>query len=322
MSYASTITGDSPARYWRLGDASGPTIAAAVGSALTAVGSPTFGAAGLLTGDADTAISFVSASSQSANGSDSGLPTGNAAWSLEAWIKSTSAAEQCIVGYGTQTGATDVCMGILSGALTFDANSFFHSFGGSIADGARHHCVLTWDGTTMLAYIDGAQVGTGYTPGTFSLTLAGANGARLAARSGNFFNGTIDEVAIYSAKLTPTQISAHYAAGTSAGTPTWTTPADGAAIGLSPTLEFTSPTSTAAQHFNMQLDTANTFNTGNLRDLSTATSQAGWEYFNGSTWVAFPSTGLPAGSSGNAVRHTVQTPLTATTWYRRVRAGT
>ena len=58
------------------------------------------------------------------------------------------------------------------------------------------------------------------------------------------------------------------------------------------------------------------------RDLVTNGSQTGWEYdAGGGTWTAFPGTGLPANKSGNQVRHTVQSALSASTWYRRVRAG-
>ena len=103
--------------------------------------------------------------------------------------------------------------------------------------------------------------------------------------------------------------------------PQWVSPADTAAMGLTPVLVFTSTVSASAQHFELQLDTASSFNSGNLRDLNTQTSQTGWEYFDGSVWQPFPSTGLPSGNSGNQVRHTVQSALSMTTWYRQVRAG-
>jgi hypothetical protein len=93
-------------------------------------------------------------------------------------------------------------------------------------------------------------------------------------------------------------------------------------MGTTPVLVFTSPSSASAQHFHMQLDTANTFNTGALRELRTNVDQTGWEYYStGLSWTAFPSSGLAAAQSGRDVRHTVQSALSTNTWYRRVRAG-
>ena len=103
--------------------------------------------------------------------------------------------------------------------------------------------------------------------------------------------------------------------------PVWVSPADTASMGTTPVLVLTSPASGSAQHFELQLDTANTFSTGNLRDIRTDLSQTGWEYWNGTAWTAFPSTGLASTYAGNQVRHTVQSALSATTWYRQVRAG-
>jgi hypothetical protein len=104
--------------------------------------------------------------------------------------------------------------------------------------------------------------------------------------------------------------------------PTWTTPADAAPMSTTPDLKFTSPASAVKQHFQLQLDTANTFSTGNLRTLDSSTSQTNWTYWNGSSWVAMPSDGLPIAYAGNEVDYTVTSALSGATWYRRVRAGT
>jgi hypothetical protein len=115
------------------------------------------------------------------------------------------------------------------------------------------------------------------------------------------------------------KLTVTHAAGSTG--PTWTTPADTVSISTTPSLAFTIPTAAAAQHFQMQLDTANTFDTGNLRDLNSHTDQTGWEYWDGAAWQAVPAGGVSTTYIGNDARHTVQTALSATTWYRRVRAG-
>lgn len=104
--------------------------------------------------------------------------------------------------------------------------------------------------------------------------------------------------------------------------PAWTTPADTVSMSTTPELKFTSPASAAKQHFYLQLDTANTFDTGNLRTLDSSTDQTGWTYWNGSAWTALPADGLPVAYAGNEVDYTVTSALTSATWYRRVRAGT
>lgn len=104
--------------------------------------------------------------------------------------------------------------------------------------------------------------------------------------------------------------------------PIWTTPADTVSMSITPDLKFTSPASAVKQHFQLQLDTANTFDTGNLRTHDSSTSQTNWTYWNGSTWVAIPSDGLPIAYAGNEVDYTVTSALSGATWYRRVRAGT
>jgi len=101
----------------------------------------------------------------------------------------------------------------------------------------------------------------------------------------------------------------------------WTTPGNGVSIGSTDPLRFYMPTiCPSPMHFNMQLDTSSSFNSGNLRDLNSYVDQAGWEYWNGGSWVAVPSTGVPVTYLGNEARYTPQTELTSATWYRRVRA--
>jgi hypothetical protein len=104
--------------------------------------------------------------------------------------------------------------------------------------------------------------------------------------------------------------------------PVWSSPADTVSMSATPTLAFTIPALGSAMHFNLQLDTANTFDTGSLRDLMTTTDQTGWEYWNGAAWTAFPAAGVSNTYAGNDARYTVQTTLGSGTWYRRVRAGT
>jgi hypothetical protein len=107
-----------------------------------------------------------------------------------------------------------------------------------------------------------------------------------------------------------------------AASPVWVSPADTATITASPVFVFTVPSGiTSDAHCHMEIDTAATFDTGNLRTLKTSVATTGWEYWNGSAWTAMPSTGVPVAAAGNDARYTVQTPLATGVWYRRVRVG-
>jgi hypothetical protein len=102
---------------------------------------------------------------------------------------------------------------------------------------------------------------------------------------------------------------------------TWTTPPDGVSITPTETLAFLTPALNGSQHFEIQLDTVDSFDGPDLRVLKSHYDLAGWEFWDGGAWVALPVSGMPNTYGGNEARYTIQTPLTGGTWYRRVRAG-
>lgn len=72
-------------------------------------------------------------------------------------------------------------------------------------------------------------------------------------------------------------------------------------------------------HFKVELDTVNTFDGVDLIVAETMFSVVGWEYFDGSNWLAFPIAGVPQGSG--QVRYTTTQPLEDTkTYYARIAA--
>jgi hypothetical protein len=82
---------------------------------------------------------------------------------------------------------------------------------GSIAAGVPQHVVATFDGSMRRLYVDGVEVA--------AAPLAGATanpGPLFVGSTGGlsgFFDGTIDELAIYSQALTSARVTAHYAEG-------------------------------------------------------------------------------------------------------------
>lgn len=70
-------------------------------------------------------------------------------------------------------------------------------------NGSWHHAATTYDGTTRRIYLNGVQVAQD-TPGSNGATAA--NFRIGSTNNGEFFNGTIDDVAIYNHALTATEI--------------------------------------------------------------------------------------------------------------------
>jgi hypothetical protein len=86
------------------------------------------------------------------------------------------------------------------------------------AVGLTYHFVLTWDGQSVRMYVNGTLESQRSLPGTLVVQPARSGlgiGAFPDGLAGDIaFAGTIDEVAIYGAALTPQQVRAHYVAGT------------------------------------------------------------------------------------------------------------
>jgi hypothetical protein len=318
MTYESEVLADSPRGYWKLGEASGnPQDSSGNARHVTAVnGTPTYGQAGPISGT--NAILFDGTTENFTVPDQAGLDLGDV-FTIEAWVKRGSAGG-AIVGKGN--GA--YCLRMLSTGETLLLSSDTAEIVQStiaVPSTGWHHIVATKSGATCRLYIDSANVTGTVTNATcidsaFDLVIGGDHGGNQ-----DYFDGTIGQVAVYATALSSTRVSVHYAAA-SVIVPVWTTPADSVAMGTTPQLQFTSPASSLPQHFQLQLDTVNTFNSGSLRTVDSTVSQSGWTYYNGSSFVALPSSGLPAASSGAEIRYTVSPALAAGTWYRRVRAGT
>jgi chitodextrinase len=80
------------------------------------------------------------------------------------------------------------------------------------------HLAATYDGVMLRLYINGSQVASLSAPGTI---ITSANPLQIGGDSiwGQFFQGTIDEVRVYSVALTPGQIQADMATAVGAASP-------------------------------------------------------------------------------------------------------
>lgn len=204
--------------YWRLGDANqaaglqdaGPNN---LDGSYPASG-VTYGVTGAIANDSDTAVTFDGTASATVP-DDNALDLGDGPFSIEFWFKrsATQDAVQVLLAKGTNAplirfnGSNVLQMLRNGGASVVNAGTF--------TDQNVHHAVFTWDGASdsAHAYVDGVDVSSG---GDQTETLAStAQVFRIAAVSATqqFYSGTLDDIAIYGAVLSPTEVLEHYEVG-------------------------------------------------------------------------------------------------------------
>ena len=224
--YKKGVVKDAPIAYWRLGEGSG-TAARDDGSGSAATGTYTAGytlaqAAGIP--DPDYCVSLNGTTGFVALGTPAKLDL-TGAWTLEGWWDPNggSVVSKGLVGR-LQVAGGDVNFFLgtgLNGANTSRLQGGFRAGGAwkvavdSVnlpASSGAQHCVITWDGTTLKLYRNGAQVGTA-TPGVADASAGGAYVIGKDPSAANFLAGLVDEVAIYSTALSATRVLEHYLAG-------------------------------------------------------------------------------------------------------------
>ena len=222
MNYSDIILADSPIGYWRLGETAGTVAADSSGNAHPGayVGSYTLNAPSLLPGDANPALALAGSSKNGITIAGIAQP---ARMSVEGWVK--LAATQAGNARLYACGATfDVMFTAVREILLYV--NFVEGASGYLATGAilpvltAAHIVATWDGTTVRVFVNGALVYTNATFAGRTLTGIGATTQLKAfgcieSTAGADLIGTIDECALYGYALSPAQIAAHYAMGSS-----------------------------------------------------------------------------------------------------------
>lgn len=219
-SYVTTVLADSPTAYYRLNEAVGSTNAVdstsnhyngAISSNVTA------GQSGPIVSPADTAMLF--------SGGFITLPTATngAGWStlsFEVWFKLTSlptAFENVVGAYTTATNSGYQLFLNTTGLLEFTVGNGTTNVTASYAPGwstnTWYYVVGTWDGTTIRLYVNSPSA-------LATASLSGTVGnAGVAPRIGSTANGsstflgTIGQVGIYHACLSPAQITNHTRTG-------------------------------------------------------------------------------------------------------------
>jgi hypothetical protein len=221
--YAAAVLHDNPAAYWRLGEASGvigadssPNLNGGAYTGAVALGGP-----GAIN-DGNTSASFNGSTSYFSSGASQPSPT---TFSTEAWFKTTSTSGGKIVGFGSsQTGDSGsydkqtymtsdghIIFGVYNGGFNTVEST------GTYNDGAWHQVVATQGSSGMALFVDGKKVGSNLVTtnqsfnGFWRVGEDNLNGWPSQPAS-SYFSGSIDDVSVYNAPLTPTQIATHYTA--------------------------------------------------------------------------------------------------------------
>lgn len=234
--YTAAIKADHPKNYWRLGEGSGNTVLDwggvndAVGRAGVSRNTP-----GAIGQDQNTASTFDGTANGFVAAQASEAPSNVV--SLEAWIKTTTTRGGKLLGFGNRnTGDSTSYDRHLY--LDNTGRVFFGAYQGAartinspspVNDGAWHHLVATLGPDGMRLYVDGSPVAsrTDTTAGQAYTGYWRIGGDTLtswpSAPTSRYLAAAIDEVAVYPSVLSPSRISAHYAAsgrGTSNQAPT------------------------------------------------------------------------------------------------------
>jgi hypothetical protein len=186
----------------------------------TYVNGPTLGQSGVLAGDTDTAARFDGVDDYVQVATPTGVPTGSSARSVELWFKTSGTGRQVLFGYGARATSQEFALWLNPGGTSMTAWGFgagqdkVFALASNLADGQWHQVTLTYDATSLRLYVDGVLVGT---QTATRATTIDAYGLGLGAiivpgdtNSGGYFNGWLDEVALYTTTLSAATIADHY----------------------------------------------------------------------------------------------------------------
>ena len=179
------------------------------------------------TGKYGSGLSFDGVDDYVTMGDPSTLDVGTSDWSAEAWIKTTDTSSLFISKawstpyyyLGISSGNFKATLHNGSSALSVNSNT-------AINDNSWHHVAAVYDRDADLSvYVDGEYKNGIDISGSAGVDISNTNDFSLGcncnagcAGTGNFLNGTIDEVRILDIALTPEQIQDDYNATKGCGT--------------------------------------------------------------------------------------------------------
>lgn len=220
--YALEVAADLPVAWWRLGEASGSTVAVNANGYqlydLTYYGAPA-STTGLVVREPGGAKEFTG--SEYAQGAFAGV-IGNT-YTIEAWVKlspvdvaphTDDGSDWIYSQPGINFQVNHRSLGTL-GQLTFSTGGVFVESSIRVDDNVAHHVVARRAAGTLSIWVDGVDRTSGAGAATGDVAMGVVNIGRNPATpvGWNAIYGVLDEVAIYEIALSDARIAAHNAAG-------------------------------------------------------------------------------------------------------------
>jgi hypothetical protein len=215
---------DNLLSYWKFDESSGNASDSVGGLTLTNNGTATFTAGKI------NNCATLNGSSQYFSNTDPASMDGMSQFSASFWLNPSSLVvdQQPFTKWGTTLGTNQAWRfiiedhtGLKMGWNIGDGSSNGGVYGSTtIGNSAWAHIVLTWNGSLALGsrakmYVNGSDVTTSDT--TLATMLAGTAdlivGNRTGLPAGGYYNGSIDEVGVWSRALTSGEVSSLYNSG-------------------------------------------------------------------------------------------------------------
>ncbi len=210
--YRAEVTADAPVSYFRLSEVLGTTAVDERGiSNGTYASGYTLGVADALANDGNTAVDFDGTSGRVSVPDAPALQLSTTV-SIEAWVRpDTLTGPRWIVNKGNQY-RLHIQDGTTYFGIRTPAGTDLNVTTTLVATASWQHVVGTFDGTTMVLYRNGENVGQASFTDTIQTATAPLFIGALDDTSG-FFDGGIDEVAVYGNALTAARVLTHYRRG-------------------------------------------------------------------------------------------------------------
>ena len=209
--------------YWRLAEATGTNANDETANNLdgTYENTPTLGAAGLLIGDSNKAVDLTRSSSERITVADNTLldPTN---LTLEAWVRPDSSLSFGQVrtifaksnsqgndfSYSLDYRRSGLTTNQLMFSVTTSTNTDY-TVTQTLTSGTNYYIAATYNGSTMRIYVNGVEVGSGQSK-TGNLRNS-AQPLRIGAFwTQDYWDGAIDEAAVYGTAVPAATLLAHY----------------------------------------------------------------------------------------------------------------
>jgi hypothetical protein len=218
--YTDLVQGDGPISYWRLGDAGGAIADSGTGGNTgTATGGVSTGVSGALAGDTNAAMSFNGSTGYVAINDKASLDQAGD-FAIELWARPDSVSKSQVLVQKSSGGSFSgwqYRLGITSGGdwrgtVFVGGSSFAVTSSVRPAVNRWDHLVFQRSGDSLLLYVNGTLAGTASVTGPINTSTGILAIGRAGSSNADYFQGTIDEVALYGHALSPTSIQAHYEA--------------------------------------------------------------------------------------------------------------